>query len=407
MRVKRIVGVGIVATVLCVATVVAVLRWNIWFGNPVEPEYMTSDAPTHVLLTFGKNADSRHISWQCDTVLQPAYIEYWMTDGDTCRVEAEGELFVSGGGKSVFYRGEIAVTNIGRYFYRVCHPEVVSDAYAFEVRDAVREGVSFIYMGDIQDTIGGITGRVTREIVEAYPETDFYVLGGDLIHRPMEIYWNEAFEGIGAFASTYPTCAVSGNHEYYKGLNKKAEARFPLHFVNYIDCYNENGYCFDTLRYGDVELFLIDSNSNLLRLLKQREAMKKALSQSTARWKVAVLHHPPYSIRRKYNNADVRWLFVPLFEHYGVDLVLSGHEHGYARRHTDGNTSPVYTISHCSPKQYTHHYTEAECYGTGDRYYQRITVQGDTLQMNTYTIAHELYDSVVITKRDGHSVIKK
>lgn len=44
-----------------------------------------------------------------------------------------------------------------------------------------------------------------------------------------------------------------------------------------------------------------------------------------------MLHHPVYSIKGKMNNLPVRWMFDGLFREYGVDLVLQGHEHNYAR----------------------------------------------------------------------------
>ena len=44
-----------------------------------------------------------------------------------------------------------------------------------------------------------------------------------------------------------------------------------------------------------------------------------------------MLHHPVYSIKGKTNNLAVRWMFDGLFREYGVDLVLQGHEHNYAR----------------------------------------------------------------------------
>ena len=43
------------------------------------------------------------------------------------------------------------------------------------------------------------------------------------------------------------------------------------------------------------------------------------------------LHHPPYSAGYQGSDHAVRDAFVPLFVRYGVQLVLSGHEHDYQR----------------------------------------------------------------------------
>ena len=63
----------------------------------------------------------------------------------------------------------------------------------------------------------------------------------------------------------------------------------------------------------------------------QRAWLERTLRASTARWKVVALHHPPYSAGYQGSALDVRAAFRPLFERYGVQLVLSGHEHDYQR----------------------------------------------------------------------------
>ena len=40
---------------------------------------------------------------------------------------------------------------------------------------------------------------------------------------------------------------------------------------------------------------------------------------------------PGIFYKGKTNNLAVRWMFDGLFREYGVDLVLQGHEHNYAR----------------------------------------------------------------------------
>lgn len=412
MKLKRNIAWAVCIVIVCSIVLIAVSRWNVWFGNPAEPAYAVGQSPSHILLTFGQDGSaSRCVTWQCDTVIREASVEYTLENtGDTLRIPAVGEKFTSPGGSSVFYRADIPTPVDGCYSYRTRHPQGCSDWHRFLVRNAAPgQAVEFVYLGDIQDTIGGITGSITRNIVSRHPATDCFLLGGDLIHRPIETYWDEAFRGIDSIAGSYPVLSVAGNHEYYKGLNQKPEVRFPLHFAYFLDSYRKAGYCFYTLRYGNAELFLIDSNANLFRLWQQRNALRNALAKSQAEWKIVVLHHPPYSIRKPHNNLDVRFLFVPLFDRYGVDLVLAGHEHGYARRFTrtlDGKPSvPVYTVSHCSPKQYALCIDDADRYGTGDRYYQHIALHGDTLQMCTYTIDNRLYDRIRLTKENGKTVV--
>lgn len=60
------------------------------------------------------------------------------------------------------------------------------------------------------------------------------------------------------------------------------------------------------------------------------------LQNTLAHWVVALWHHPAYSkgshdSDTESNLMQMRANFLPLFESYGVDLVLSGHSHSYER----------------------------------------------------------------------------
>jgi 3',5'-cyclic AMP phosphodiesterase CpdA len=79
---------------------------------------------------------------------------------------------------------------------------------------------------------------------------------------------------------------------------------------------------------GEVALFLINSNRSVA---SQRRWLAQALAGSIAPWKVVAFHHPPFSCGEYSGVAEMRRLLAPVFERYGVDLVLSGHDHNYQR----------------------------------------------------------------------------
>jgi hypothetical protein len=83
-----------------------------------------------------------------------------------------------------------------------------------------------------------------------------------------------------------------------------------------------------TRRLGDVQLFFLDSNAITGR---QTSWLAQQLSASAATWKIALFHHPPYTCGGHSGDTDVVRSWVPLFERYGVQLVLSGHDHNYQR----------------------------------------------------------------------------
>ena len=92
------------------------------------------------------------------------------------------------------------------------------------------------------------------------------------------------------------------------------------------------------VRLPQVDLFLLDSN----RIDATQTAwLSRALRRSTARWKLAVLHHPAFTCGRYRSHPVVVRRWVPLFERYDVRLVLSGHDHNYQRFAARGGVTYV------------------------------------------------------------------
>jgi 3',5'-cyclic AMP phosphodiesterase CpdA len=78
-------------------------------------------------------------------------------------------------------------------------------------------------------------------------------------------------------------------------------------------------------------VLLVGLDSNVPGNARQRAWLEATLRSSTAPWKVVALHHPPYSAGYQGSSLENRSAFTPLFERYGVQLVLSGHDHDYQR----------------------------------------------------------------------------
>ena len=80
---------------------------------------------------------------------------------------------------------------------------------------------------------------------------------------------------------------------------------------------------------GDV--LFIGMDSNHADDPNKRRGSKRTLRRRTVRWKIVAIHHSPYSAGYQGSSTSVRKNFVPLFERYGVQLVLAGHDHDYQR----------------------------------------------------------------------------
>lgn len=95
--------------------------------------------------------------------------------------------------------------------------------------------------------------------------------------------------------------------------------------------FNMNGeryYSFKPER-ASVRFFALDSN---YIDDKQLQWLDKQLADSGSDWKICFFHHPPYSSGETHGSAVLqREKLEPMFVKYGVNVVLSGHEHFYER----------------------------------------------------------------------------
>ena len=387
---KRLkVGIGLVIVIVLGCWVAS--RWHTWFVEEDEDAYVVSSSPAHVLLTFGDAQPlSRNVSWQADSVLRPSWLELvCLADSDTIRVEAQGEVFRSRGGQAAYYVARLRELQAGTsYAYRAVTGAKASPWYQFRMQSGSKDKVEFLYVGDVQDSIGGEANRFLREALSRHPESKFLVCGGDLSDGPRQSCWDEAFRDIDSVTQAMPLLVVAGNHDYRKGVIQWLERRFPLTFSYFLDSKMGDNQVY-TLNYGPVQFFLLDSN---------------------ARWKIVVLHHPLFSIRSRSRNLIQRWVFNDLLETYDVDLVLQAHEHAYARMtaHEGGQAvTPVYTVSHCSPKNYEIY--ENDRYDksiASSRFYQTVRISGDTLTLTAYEVYHHsLCDSLQIIKDKNNAKI--
>lgn len=122
--------------------------------------------------------------------------------------------------------------------------------------------------------------------------------------------------------------AVLGNHDI--GHERGREAQ-----VNYKP-FNMGGRSYYSFAPADgatterlLEFFALDSNNVDAEQIRW---LDRALAASTARWKIAMLHHPLYSSAKRHgSDPALRAALEPLFVRHGVAIVFAGHDHVYER----------------------------------------------------------------------------
>lgn len=182
-----------------------------------------------------------------------------------------------------------------------------------------QERAAFLAVGDYG--VGGsaqraIGGRMQR--FEARNGADMLVTLGDndYTRSPARFRanWTRSFGW--ARRAGLRVSGVLGNHDY-----ETRGGRYELRMLGMPGLYY-------TRRLGDAQLFFLDSNSVGV---PQTAWLEQQLADSSATWKIAVFHHPPYTCGGHSGSTDITRDWVPLFEEYGVQLVLSGHDHNFQR----------------------------------------------------------------------------
>jgi DNA repair exonuclease SbcCD nuclease subunit len=112
-----------------------------------------------------------------------------------------------------------------------------------------------------------------------------------------------------------PFYAALGNHDRPDNRNYSS--------------FNMNGQRYYSVVRGAARFFFLDTN---FMEPQQVQWFERALSEATERWKIVIFHHPLYSDGDRHGpNVSLRVALEPLMIRYGVDIVLSGHEHIYER----------------------------------------------------------------------------
>jgi len=97
----------------------------------------------------------------------------------------------------------------------------------------------------------------------------------------------------------------------------------------FYEYFNMNGKEYYRFTKGNVAFYALNSN---YMDKKQLEWLESELGKDTSDWKIAFFHHPPYSSGGAHgSDKQLREVVEPMFVKYGVNVVLSGHEHFYER----------------------------------------------------------------------------
>ena len=236
------------------------------------------------------------------------------------------------------------------YYYRVrsTYGSAVVESSLATLRTA--SGASkfrFAFITDTQ-TDGSVNQAFTDEILNFGPEVIFH--GGDHVDDGNDIDgdWIDYFSSSKAYLRVKPQYSVLGNHNYRTDAWGIGHDYAQTSLLLFAQPGNERWY---TVRRGSVLFIVLDANQDRYSPIwtEERAWLAQVLQQATdgiddPLLKVALYHQPAFSSgihtmefpNVEYDDEFVMRYFVPLFEQYGVNLVLNGHEHFYERSRKAG-----------------------------------------------------------------------
>lgn len=193
------------------------------------------------------------------------------------------------------------------------------------------QGLRLAFVGDT-GTGGEQQYQVARLIQAEDDKADFawLVLLGDMIYEsgdPTLIHKVVIEPYAGTLDDDTKLAPVLGNHDVIMGKGDEIMATLGA---------RDRWY-----RIGDDRLLLVVLDSTRPNDSDQLEFLETTLATANSDWLVVALHHPPFSAGSHGSNPTIQEIFVPIFEEYGVDVVLAGHDHDYQRSHPIGGVTYV------------------------------------------------------------------
>ena len=197
---------------------------------------------------------------------------------------------------------------------------VVKSSAVVKLTLPVKDGsLRFAVIGDTGSGSGGQrdVANMMLSYRQAFP-FDFVLMMGDNMYgsetpKDFEKKFSDVYKPL--LDAKVKFYAALGNHD------------LPLQ-TNY-ERFNMNGKEYYRFKKGNVAFYALNST---YMDKKQVKWLEDELALDTSEWKICFFHHPPYSSAKKHgSDGQLRQIVEPIFVKYGVNVVLTGHDHVYER----------------------------------------------------------------------------
>ena len=293
----------------------------------VEP---VSPALTLQPLLQDYRTEALRLSWETDGNLAVPGLA-WGPAGESVREQSHAVRSIVVDDSHVVHVAEATDLEAATaYDYEVSNGQTVSETWTF--RTAPLEDAASVRIGWLADNQEGAERFATHLSHLAPREPDLFFVAGDMVSDPTRLSeWREFWWGplvdTADFGSQTPVLVARGNHDLHHPY-AYAYVQVPGGGVQY------------SFRYGPVFVVVLDSQilpNGLPDHVDQERFLAEQLQTEAARsaqFRVVTFHQGPFtnsSGNGTNGNVGAREVWVPLMEAGGVDLVITGHYHGYQR----------------------------------------------------------------------------
>lgn len=361
----------------------------------------SSKTPDQILLTYNDDTkNSVAISWRTSTETAAGEVVYWKEGSkDTLVQQAEVKKLQDRMLQNDRY--------INRYTASLKHLEA-GTAYNYRVTGnqnvfsfktpAATDSFSFTWFGDTHNDQKW--GEMLNLSHEKHPETEFYVIAGDLVNTGLHRDdWDKFFEYSGKPFAEKPMMAIPGNHDSQDGLGAglyQDLLKFPHNGPTALT----PGLTY-SFNYKNALYLMIDAAS--FANDDQTAWIEDQLKSSEATWKFLYVHFPPFNEVEEYPEMVEKW--VPVFDKYNLDFVISGHFHYYLRTHPMkagkvGKNGTIYmtSVGTSAAREAKNHQPFVEKRAENGNFFQVVNIKGNQLQMTAYDSQGKVIDKLVVVK---------
>jgi hypothetical protein len=221
------------------------------------------------------------------------------------------------------------------YAYRIqTGPRRLTNDLVFQTNRAAGERFTFVVFGDSGNG-SRAQFRIAETIRTIEPPPDLVVHTGDIVYPDgaRRRYTDRFFSPYRRTIPRVNFWPCLGNHDIEKDGSARAyDEVFEVPDNGPAGLRPGHNYWFD---YGDARFAVLDSNlenADDATLQSQIAPWLTELMRAPGPiWRFVFAHHPPYTVGKYQPDGRIQRALVPVFEQTGIDVVFSGHDHGYQR----------------------------------------------------------------------------